>query len=295
MAMDNSTCSAVEHGDARYAHRNGGAVMFRLLVLSDTHCGHLLGLTPPDWVGPQNKQWAEPFWAMFREAVDELPRLDAVVYNGDLVDGPGKKDTENHLTTDMNNQLDMAEVIVSSVKTRRRYFVRGTGFHVDNTGNLEEIVARRFDATAQDELRLQIHGRRLHFRHVVGRSDIPYGQYTQLAKEQINDLLQAQMEDYDDADVLIRSHVHYCVQTAVADGNRGLVRHAVTTPALQLRAPIQGPYTRKLRTWLYHVGILYIEIDTSGEVYIRPRIFPIKLYTPHERRYECLTSEQTSA
>jgi hypothetical protein len=226
---------------------------------------------------------------MYTGFLEELGKVDAVVFNGDLIDGEGKKDTAAHLTTDITEQMDMAEEAISIVNAGKRFFVRGTGFHTDASGNLEQKIANRFGTDAHDDLRLKIHGRKLHFKHVVGRSDTPYGQHTQLQKDLINDVLQSEFEAYDAADVIVRSHVHYCVESGIGDQDRGIMRKAITTPALQLRGPVQSEFTRKLRTWAYHVGVLLIEIDKTGEVYFRPRFFPIKIYSPKERVYNCLT------
>ena len=263
--------------------------MHRIIVESDYHSGHLLGLTPPEWWSDYNREWARALWDARKAFLDQLPRVDDHVINGDAIDGPGKKDTAAHLTTDIIDQVQMAEQAALMVRARRRWVVKGTGFHTDSGGNLERPFATAIGTTAEDELRLEIHGRKIHLRHVVGRSDIPYGQYTQLGKDMINDLLQGEFEGYPGADLLIRSHVHYCTRVGVADAVRGLMREAITTPALQLRAPLQSEYTRKLRTWLYHVGLLLIEIDKTGEVFLRPHIIPIRLTAPSAREYTCLT------
>lgn len=265
--------------------------MHRILVESDYHEGHLLGITPPEWWSDYTRPWAEAFWSAREEYLSQLPRVDDHVLNGDIIDGPGKKDSTAHLTTDVVDQTEMAEVTARRVRARRRWVVKGTGYHTDSGGNLERAIAGALGTTAEDELRLEVHGRKLHFRHHVGRSDIPYGQYTQLGKELINDLLQGEFEGYPGADVLVRSHVHYCARVSVGDAERGIMREAITAPALQLRAPVTTGFVRKLRTWLYHVGMLLIEIDKTGELYLRPHIIPIRLTAPQLREYICLTND----
>lgn len=254
----------------------------RILIASDFHSGHLLGLTPP----PHHYPYQETLWSYYVDAVQDNGPYDAAIFNGDLIDGPGKKETTHHLTTDTRKQVKMAIQAIEAAQAPTNFIVKGTGFHTDTDGNDEEFIGDAVGCSVQDELRLEIHGRKLHARHVVGRSDIPYGQYTQLGKELINDLLQAEFEGYEDADILIRSHVHYCVRIGVADGIRGVMREAITTPALQLRGPLQSGFTRKLRTWLYHVGITVINIE-PGRLDIRPVILPITTY--QRREYTCLT------
>lgn len=261
--------------------------MIRGLVIGDTHCGNLTGLTPPGRWDSENRAWLEPFWNFFNSVVDQIGPVDFMVGNGDLIDGPGKKETTHHITTDLNKQVDMAVQIMEYPKAKKKYIVRGTGFHVEFGGSLESFVADALGIDALDDLRLEVAGRKFHFRHVVGRSDIPYGQYTQVGKELVNDLLQGEMEGYQAADVLIRSHVHYCTGVWLADSMRGYTRQAFTCPALQLRGPVGSGFVRGLRTWKYDVGVTLIEVDRkTKEVFIRPFIFPQKNYMTRE--YECL-------
>jgi hypothetical protein len=157
-----------------------------------------VGLTPPDYIPIEAHKWLSPFWDFYETKCAEIGQVDALVLNGDMVDGPGKRDNKLHITTNMRKQTKMA------------------------------------------------------------------------------------------ADVLVRSHVHYCASASVADQKRGIMRHAITTPAMQLRGPVEGSFVRGLRTWLYHVGMLLIEIsEETGETLLRPIIFPINSYM--QRRYKCLT------
>jgi hypothetical protein len=217
--------------------------------------------------------------------IEQIGPVNDVVMNGDAIDGPGRKDTTGHLTTDIEEQQEMAETILDYVKAERRHVVRGTGFHTDGDKAYENDLESSYTG---DDLRLMVHGRRVHFRHVVGRSDTPYGQYTQIAKELTNEIMQASFEGYEPADVIIRSHVHYHAMISVGDATTGYSRIAFSTPSLELRGPRSGPFVRKLRTWLYHVGVTLIEIDETGEVFVRPFLFPIDRYM--RREYQCLTA-----
>jgi len=258
----------------------------RILTINDTHCGHVLGLTPPGQQSPDFAEFQAPFYEFFRSTVDQIGHVDLLVGNGDLVDGPQRKNPEQSIRLDLGAQVKMASELMQNVDADRKVVVRGTGYHTDSGTSFEDFVAKELDTEAYDEYRLEVYGRRLHWRHVVGRSDIPYGQYTQVAKELINELLQAEMERYDAADVLFRAHVHYCTGTSLLDAETGYLRQAWSLPALQLRGPRTGPYPRGLRTWLYHVGVTLIEIEPSGEIFVRPIGFPIKRYM--RREYECL-------
>lgn len=261
--------------------------MHKILVESDYHVGNLAGLTPPSMFREDCRSWQEPFWNWRQETLRQIGPVDDHILNGDLVDGEGKKGAAYHLTANVKKQQEGAIENMEQVKAKRRHVVRGTGFHSDSGLPFEDAIAEAFHTEATDDLRLEANGRKIHARHVVGRSDTPYGQYTQVAKELTNELMQSNFEGYEPADVLIRAHVHYHALVSVGDGVSGHPRVAFTNPCLELRGPVSGPYVRKLRTWLYHVGMTLIEISESGEVFVRPIIYPLERYI--DRGYKCLT------
>lgn len=262
--------------------------MFRMLVTSDWHTGNKVGLTPPRKWDADNREYLEPPWEFFSSACKQIGKVDLHVALGDLVDGPNEKNPENLLEPDLNQQIAMAVEIMEVPRARHRRIVKGTGYHADRHCSLEEFVAKELQMDAEDDIRIKVHGRRIHLRHVVGRSDVPYGQYGQDAKEMINEILQAEQEEYESADLIGRAHVHYCTTVGQVGPDRKM-RYVWTNPALQMRGPVQSAFTRRLRTWLYHVGVMLVEIDKTGEVLLRPIIFPLKHYM--RREYECLTGE----
>jgi hypothetical protein len=257
----------------------------RMVVVSDLHCGDVLGLTPPEY-----QQSRYPFqaqlWNFYKQQMDEIGPVDDLVVNGDAVHGPIRKEAAGHSQPDVEDQIEMAVQALSAVQAKRIHVVRGTGFHTDGDLKFEDAIARALSVEADDECRLKVFKTLYHFRHVVGRSDTPYGQHTQLQKEVINELLQAELEEYPSAHVLIRSHVHYCAGTWLYDAKLGSKRQAFTTPALSLRSPKTTAFVRKLRTWLYHVGVTLVETYENGEVIISPRMLPIKVYG--QKEYRCV-------
>jgi len=250
------------------------------------HCGHVLGLTPPQYQSDDNRDWLGPLWKFYNDTLYQIGKVDAHVVLGDAIDGPSEKDPSSLLIPDINKQTDMAEEGIRLVRARKRYIVKGTGYHTDRQCSYEQFVADALNCDCLDDLRIEANGCRLHFRHVVGRSDTPYGQGTPILKEIINEMLQSDIEAYDAADVLGRAHVHYATGVWSATGKDGGIRQAYTGAGLQLRGPLQSAFTRRLRSWMYHVGMTLIEIESSGEAVVRPIIFPISMYAPKE--YECL-------
>ena len=234
-----------------------------------------------------NSAWLSPFWEFFQHTLRQFGKLDLAVWNGDLVEGPNKKDPSHLLAPDLGEQVDMAKFVINQVKAKEHRIVRGTGYHTDMHASLETRIGKELGIQVSDDLRLLVHGRRLHFRHVVGRSDIPYGQFTQLGKELINDLLESYFEDGEPADALFRAHVHYCFEVGQWHGSQNFMRRAVAAPCLALRGPRSTAYVRQLRTWKYDVGCSLIEVDpVSKQVFYQATGFPIRNYW--RRDYECL-------
>ncbi len=262
--------------------------MFRIGLFNDLHVGDMNGLTPPHHQTSITQAWLDPFWRFYKHTIGQMGKLDVAIWNGDLVEGPARKDHTHLIIPDLGTQVDAAKFAMEQVKTKEHRIVRGTGYHTDAHLSLETRIGKEMGIKVADEERLLVHGRRLHFRHVVGRSDIPYGQYTQLGKELINNLLEAYFEDGEPADALFRGHVHYCFEIGQWHGGKGFMRKAVSNPAMCLRGPRSTSYVRQLRTWKYDVGVGLIEVDPkSKQVFYQAIGFPIKNYW--KRSYECLT------
>ena len=177
------------------------------VIISDLHCGSLVGLTPPNRIQPEVEKTQLPLWAWYKNEIEKLGAVDFVVGNGDLVDGEGKKDTIGHVTTNTKKQREMAIECLEKIDAKKYYFTYGTPFHATGSEDYEESIAEHFNTEIKDMLYLEIEGHLCRFRHHAGRSDIPYGQGTQLYKEVIRDMLQAIEEETEAAKFLFSSHV----------------------------------------------------------------------------------------
>ena len=117
----------------------------RVLILSDLHCGHQLGLTPPKY---QNhfREIQNIGWNFYAENVNKLGPVDLCILGGDLVDGPARKGSTQHIATDMLIQQKIAMECLEQVKTKKMVFVRGTPFHTQNDMEYEDAVAAHFNS-----------------------------------------------------------------------------------------------------------------------------------------------------
>jgi len=97
------------------------------LLLGDFHCGHLVGLTPPEYQhkflqnsATKSNKWykiSKSLWSAFTGILKTLPPLDFLVINGDMVEGKGPRSGGTELiTSDMHAQCDMATQIIQHIR-----------------------------------------------------------------------------------------------------------------------------------------------------------------------------------
>lgn len=210
----------------------------RILVLSDLHCGHNAGLTPPDWwsnrprLGKFNDQHRETYhW--FKDTVSLL-KPDIAIIPGDAIDGKGKRSgSSEQLVTTYKEQCDMALEAIKLTGAKQVVMVHGTPYHVGEDGEEhEEYIARKLQAEGIEthisgHEFVTINGINFDIKHKLGSSSIPHGRTTALNKEKLWNQLWSQRKQQPEADVIIRGHVHYHAYT----GGPGWL--GMTCPALQ--------------------------------------------------------------
>lgn len=214
-----------------------------------------------------------PLWAWYEKTVKSIGPVDVCVVNGDAVDGEGKAENIGQITTDVEEQADMAAECVRKVNYKKLYFTYGTPFHTVGSLNYEHLCAKALNAPISDTLYLDVNGVKFSFRHVTGASGTPYTQGTQAYKEAIRDLVQAVDNDEEPADVIIRSHVHNYFRAESPE------RMAITTPCLQVPISVFG---RRCRSWRYHVGMVLFTVSDKAVVNVEPFIMPLKIVLKRE-------------
>ena len=126
----------------------------RLLVLSDTHCGHKGGLTPTQWQeSPERAAEANQpshtgesqakLWHAYRQTIQRLRPIDYCVHNGDAVEGKGERSGGTELiTADREEQANMAVRCLNYVRPREGYYLTyGTPYHTGSGEDWEKVVA----------------------------------------------------------------------------------------------------------------------------------------------------------
>ena len=216
------------------------------LFCGDFHCGHLVGLTPPEYqqkfiqnsTTKRNKWYkiAESLWTAFDDILKQLPELDFVVINGDMIDGKGKKSGGTELiTSSMHDQSDMAVKVINHIRKYGKPGMKviatyGTPYHTSSEGDEWENVIKdkaKIDKIGAHEW-IDVNGVIFDIKHKIGSSSIPHGRFTALARAGLWNKIWALDEKMQPkADVIIRSHVHY---------HRGIFSKdqvCMTLPALQ--------------------------------------------------------------
>lgn len=197
------------------------------LFCGDFHCGHVVGLTSPEWqrkkilsaTTKRSKFYkiANDLWKHFVDILEQLPPLDFVVINGDLIEGKSHRTGGAELlTSDMLEQCDMACSVINKIrlyckKKHKLILTYGTPYHTENNGDeYENIIAKRVkaDNIGAHEW-LDVNGLIFDIKHKVGNSSVPHGRFTSLAKAGLWNKIWALDEKLQpNADVIIRSHVH---------------------------------------------------------------------------------------
>ena len=237
----------------------------RLLVISDLHCGHVVGLTPPEYRNglgnPEVEELQERLWGFYVSSLRKWKPFGAVLVNGDMTDGKGEKSGGTELiTSDRLKQADMACRSILETGCKTVWAKPGTPYHVGMTEDFEVAVidklkAKGVNANIDDNSLYEVNGKIINMKHFLSGSSIPHGRDTAILSAG-NWNLQWMLEGETKADIFIRSHLHY--SRYIYDGNR----HYIITPALQ------GLGSKGARKWngVVHFGITIIDISKTGDV-----------------------------
>jgi hypothetical protein len=254
--------------------------MKRVVAMGDFHCGHVVGLTPPQWqhndYGDMPERMANELriqrtmWSWYSKALQTLGNVDICVVNGDLIDGKGGRGGGAELLApNLMDQCDMAVECIKKVRCKQTVVVAGTPYHVngDDGTDYEEIIAQRVDGKFLEHGWIDVNGLVFDVKHKIGSSSVPHGRNTSLAKEKLWNQLWHDRGGAVDADVLLRSHVHY--HTYTGDINY----MAMTLPALQ------GPGSRygvRQCSGTIDVGFIVFDIESKEDWSWRPYLMNVK-------------------
>jgi hypothetical protein len=246
----------------------------RVLVMSDMHCGHNIGLTPPAWQykhtsggSTKRNKWGKTqreLWNAYKKLLRSVAPYDVLLFLGDAIDGKGLRSggVEN-VTSSIAEQCDMAAYALNYTRTHARnnkykiFGVYGTDYHVAVDGeDAEDNVARQagFEKLAGHDW-IDVNGCVFDIKHKVGSSGIPHGRHTAMAKEYLWAKEWAMSGQAPKPDVVLRGHVHY---SNFAGGPDWL---AATCPALQ---GMGSRYGVRQCSGLVDWGIMTFDVENDG-------------------------------
>lgn len=232
----------------------------RMVVMSDTHCGSVFGLTPPKYFEAceERRAMQREAWRNYCRLVKKWKGPDVLVVNADCIDGNQHKSGGAELTTpDRNIQCDMAVECIEMWNAKKILMTYGSKYHVsEQAEDFEYLIAQRLGATIGGRLYFDVEGLVCDVRHKIGSSGIPHGRATPLLREMMWDLMKEATECGPKVRMVIRSHVHYHIWIEQPE------RYMFTTPALQLS---RGRYGSRECTGETHWGAIELKIN-KGKV-----------------------------
>lgn len=251
----------------------------RHVIVSDLHCGHMVGLTPPQWqsqAGELSRIQGE-MWAWYTRTLESLQPINILSCNGDAIDGKGTRSGGVELlTSDRLAQADMATECLKQANAKKVVMTYGTPYHVGTEGeDFERIIADRLDADISGHQWFDVNGVVFDLKHKVGSSGVPHGRHTAIARERLWNVLWSMRDYAPRSDIVIRSHVHYHAFS-------GDTEHlALTTPALQ------GPgshYGVRQCSGIVDFGLVVFDITSKGEYTWKALTMPVRAGRPEAKR-----------
>lgn len=176
------------------------------------HCGGSSGMLPRDYYNAdrdmhlQQSRVQEFLYEQWENMVLNVGEVDAVICNGDIVDGLNRKGKGKDIqVTDMIVQCDIARQLLSMINTQRFIFTQGSNYHTGDNPSADEMICTmmrgewfgHFGDVMFDNITMNV-------QHWTSFSKDPSGRFNSQRKDA--NLLKLQG---DEADVYIRSHAHY--------------------------------------------------------------------------------------
>jgi len=239
----------------------------KILVLNDMHVGSSYGLLPPDFtdsMGNAHKlnSGQQYLWDRFTQTLERIApqKINAIVINGDLLDGMQMRNMKNPLT--LHRIEDQRKAAVGVLDEVRRtfpkaawYFIGGTPYH-EEIEQVVQVTANLFGVPypVRRTLKLRVGKAVIQFHHETSFA----GGITKagsLEKEIIHGWLSEAMNGWDAAHCEVRAHCHYFVYGGRKD------RLAVVCPAWQLQTDYMTKNSPNKN--IPDIGCIVLHVDDS--------------------------------
>lgn len=235
--------------------------MKRVVIISDLHCGHMVGLTPPDYQTTSGSlvkfgDMQKAVYDFYLVTLKALQPINILIVNGDCIDGKGERSGGTEIIEpDRTVQCDMAVRCIEAVRAKNIIVVAGTPYHAGVTEDFERSIADAVGAHFGGHEWVDVNGTIIDVKHKIGSSTIPHGRSTAINRDRLWNQLWSIDDSQPLADIIIRSHVHYHTYSGDADVL------AMTTPALQ---GYGSKYGVRQCSGRVDIGLVHIDIDSKG-------------------------------
>jgi len=241
----------------------------RVVIISDLHCGHNVGLTPSPWqyrevkddITKRNKFAAvqEEMWKWYLKEIrlcNKYKKPDLLIVNGDCIDGSGKINAGTELiTTDRHQQCEMAIDCINRWDAKEIIMIYGTPFHAGKEEDWESIIAKKVGAKIGSHEWISVNNTTFDVKHKVGSSGVPHGRFTAIAKAALWSKLWSEVGLTPKADIIIRSHAHFYSEMRDRD------TIGIITPALQ---GMGSKFGARQCEGLVDIGLVIIDLNNNG-------------------------------
>ena len=251
----------------------------RLAIISDLHFGHRAGLTPPAWQYPLDSGDSERIkfgrlqrvlWNWVMERIKAIGKIDILIVNGDAIDGKGERSggTEQLEPDRMKQAIGAAECI-RAFGADKIYMTYGTPYHGGVTEDFEAMTARELGAEIHSQLFLDVNGLVFDCKHKISGSIIPHGRHTAISRDALWNVLWSVQEGVQpNADVTVRSHVHYYA------ANDAWGKLNIITPALM---GFGSKYGARQCSGIVNIGFVWFDITSKEEYTWHKELLQLRL------------------
>jgi len=229
----------------------------RVVAISDFHCGHRVGLTPPDYADRSTAKWnraQRDLWTQYARMVKQYSPVDILLVLGDVIDGRGERSGSTELiTTDRLEQGKMAADCINMWKADNIVMVFGTAYHTGQKEDFETSVAEMVHANKiGGQEWVKVDNVIFDLKHHIGTSSIPHGKGTPLAKEWLWNLVWNLRREQPMVDIFLRGHTHSFDYV----GNDSYL--AVAMPALQ---GLGSKFGARIPNKRVDFGVIYFDVE----------------------------------
>lgn len=232
-----------------------------IVIVSDFHCGHVVGLTPPLYQTSSGSlakfgDMQKAVWKYYADTLKKLQPIHLIIFNGDAIDGKGERSGGTELIEpDRTEQCQMAIECLEAAKAKNIIMTYGTPYHTGVTEDFERMIADAVGAKIGSHEWIDVNGVIFDCKHKINLSIIPHGRHTAIARDRLWNQLWSIDQEQPLADIIIRSHVHYCTFNGDPD------YLAITTPGLQ---GYGSKFGARQCSGKVHIGLVSFKIDDKG-------------------------------